>query len=56
MMNLMKVVKEGLLRTVEKGVGDKWSEEMKSAWTEAYDQLAAAIQAEMKKEAEETNP
>ncbi|KAL8210623.1 hypothetical protein R6Q57_005060 [Mikania cordata] len=46
-----EVVKEGLLRTVEKGVGEKWCEEMKGAWSEAYDQLAAAIQAEMNKEA-----
>nr|CAB91629.1 hemoglobin [Cichorium intybus x Cichorium endivia] len=47
------VVKEGVLRTVEKGVGEKWSEEMKGAWSEAYDQLAAAIITEMKKEATE---
>ncbi|XP_076902151.1 anaerobic nitrite reductase HB2-like [Bidens hawaiensis] len=46
-----EVVKEALLRTVEKGVAEKWSEEMKGAWSEAYDQLAAAIQAEMKIEA-----
>ncbi|XP_071706780.1 anaerobic nitrite reductase HB2-like [Rutidosis leptorrhynchoides] len=50
-----EVVKEAVLRTVEKGVGDKWSEEMKGAWTEAYDQLAAVIQNEMKKEATETH-
>ncbi|KAI3748556.1 hypothetical protein L6452_11702 [Arctium lappa] len=51
-----EVVKEALIRTVEKGVGEKWSEEMKGAWSEAYDQLAAAIKAEMKQEvAEETN-
>ncbi|KAI7753050.1 hypothetical protein M8C21_016805 [Ambrosia artemisiifolia] len=50
-----EVVKEGLLRTVEKGVGEKWNEEMKGAWSEAYDQLAAAIQAEMNKEATEIN-
>ncbi|KAK9078727.1 hypothetical protein SSX86_002784 [Deinandra increscens subsp. villosa] len=48
-----EVVKEGLLRTVEKGVGEKWCEDMKGAWSEAYDQLAAAIQAEMNKEAAE---
>ncbi|XP_071706965.1 anaerobic nitrite reductase HB2-like [Rutidosis leptorrhynchoides] len=51
-----EVVKEAVLRTVEKGVGEKWSEEMKGAWAEAYDQLAAAIQDEMKKEAAEINP
>nr|XP_043634659.1 non-symbiotic hemoglobin 2-like [Erigeron canadensis] len=49
-----EVVKEGVLRTVEKGVGEKWGEEMKEAWSEAYNQLAAAIQAEMEKEAAET--
>ncbi|KAI3705232.1 hypothetical protein L1987_75466 [Smallanthus sonchifolius] len=48
-----EVVKEALLRTVEKGVGEKWCEDMKGAWSEAYDQLAAAIQAEMNKEAAE---
>lgn len=53
-MNELKVVKEGVLRTVEKGVGEKWSEEMKGAWSEAYDQLAAAILSEMSKEAAET--
>ncbi|KAK2992924.1 hypothetical protein RJ640_002485 [Escallonia rubra] len=47
-----EVVKEALLRTVEEAVGgEKWSEEMKSAWGEAYDQLASAIKAEMKEEA-----
>ncbi|MFS7957580.1 putative Globin-like superfamily protein [Helianthus anomalus] len=51
----MKVVKEAVLRTVEKGVGEKWSEEMKGAWSEAYDQLANAIQAEMNIEAAEVH-
>ncbi|KAK3021163.1 hypothetical protein RJ639_045875 [Escallonia herrerae] len=47
-----EVVKEALLRTIEEAVGrDKWSEEMKSAWSEAYDQLASAIKAEMKEKA-----
>ncbi|XVF75654.1 hypothetical protein PTKIN_Ptkin13bG0204300 [Pterospermum kingtungense] len=47
-----EVVKEALLRTIEEGVGEgKWSDEMKCAWAEAYDQLAAAIKAEMKEEA-----
>ncbi|XP_071707314.1 anaerobic nitrite reductase HB2-like [Rutidosis leptorrhynchoides] len=49
------VVKKGVLRTVQKGVGEKWSEEMKGAWSEAYDQLAAAILDKMKKEAAKTN-
>ncbi|PWA61460.1 non-symbiotic hemoglobin 2 [Artemisia annua] len=53
------VVKEGLLRTMEKEAGEKCCEEMKGAWSEAYDQLFAAIQAEMAKvaaaaQAEET--
>lgn len=47
------MVKEALLRTIEKAVGEKWSDEMKSAWAEAYDQLAAAIKAEMKQEADQ---
>ncbi|CAK9156175.1 unnamed protein product [Ilex paraguariensis] len=42
------VVKEALLATVNKAVGEKWSEEMNGAWSEVYDQLAAAIKAEMK--------
>ncbi|KAL4342521.1 hypothetical protein GQ457_08G011270 [Hibiscus cannabinus] len=47
-----EVVKEALLRTVEEAVGkDKWNEEMKGAWAEAYDQLASAIKVEMN-----TNP
>lgn len=45
----MKVVKEALLRTVEKAMDEKYNEEMKDAWSEAYDQLAAAIKTEMKK-------
>ncbi|KAJ0102310.1 hypothetical protein Patl1_05976 [Pistacia atlantica] len=44
------VVKEALLRTIKEGVGKKWSEDMGSAWSEAYDQLAAAIKAEMKED------
>ncbi|KAF9612682.1 hypothetical protein IFM89_003157 [Coptis chinensis] len=46
-----EVVKEALLRTIKDALGEKWSEEMCSAWGEAYDQLAAAIKAEMKEEA-----
>ncbi|XP_031250604.1 metalloendoproteinase 2-MMP-like [Pistacia vera] len=34
---------KALLRTIKEGVGKKWSEDMGSAWSEAYDQLAAAI-------------
>ncbi|KAG9441855.1 hypothetical protein H6P81_017709 [Aristolochia fimbriata] len=47
-----EVVKEALLRTIKEALGEKWSEKMGSAWGEAYDQLAAAIKAEMKKEVE----
>ncbi|XVF23467.1 hypothetical protein REPUB_Repub13aG0041400 [Reevesia pubescens] len=47
-----EVVKEALLRTIKEAIGEeKWSEEMSCAWSEAYDQLAAAIKAEMKEEA-----
>ncbi|KAI5648525.1 hypothetical protein M9H77_34530 [Catharanthus roseus] len=46
-----EIVKEALVRTVKEAMGEKWSEEMKEAWGEAYDQLAAAIKAEMKAEA-----
>ncbi|KAJ4837560.1 Non-symbiotic hemoglobin 2 [Turnera subulata] len=46
-----EVVKEALLRTVKEALGEKWSEEVGGAWGEAYDQLAAAIKAEMKEEA-----
>ncbi|XP_010267328.1 PREDICTED: non-symbiotic hemoglobin 2-like [Nelumbo nucifera] len=45
-----EVVKEALLTTIEEAVGEKWSEEMAGAWGEAFDQLAAAIKAEMKEE------
>ncbi|KAI3793498.1 hypothetical protein L1987_36117 [Smallanthus sonchifolius] len=51
-----EVVKEALIRTVEKAMGEKCSEEMKDAWSnEAYDQLAAAIKTEMKQEAAALN-
>lgn len=43
-----QVVKEALLRTVKEAVGEKWSDEVDSAWGKAYDQLASAIKAEMK--------
>lgn len=45
------MVKEALLRTVKEALGEKWSNEMGCAWGEAYNQLAAAIKAEMKEEA-----
>ncbi|XP_016471234.1 anaerobic nitrite reductase HB2 [Nicotiana tabacum] len=49
-----EVVKEALLRTVKEAMGEKWSEDVKEAWGEAYDQLAAAIKAEMHAEAAAT--
>ncbi|KAL9271486.1 Non-symbiotic hemoglobin 1-like protein [Drosera capensis] len=42
------VVRYALLETVKEAVPEMWSLEMKSAWGEAYDQLAAAIKQEMK--------
>ncbi|KAL7215244.1 hypothetical protein ACSBR1_027413 [Camellia fascicularis] len=51
-----EVVKEALLRTVKEAIGEKWNEEMNGAWGEAYDQLAAAIKAEMKEELAQLNP
>ncbi|KAF5729447.1 hypothetical protein HS088_TW21G01613 [Tripterygium wilfordii] len=50
-----KVVKEALLRTIQGAVGEKWSDEMGQAWTEAYDQLAAAMKAQMKQDPASTN-
>jgi len=49
-----QVVRDALLRTIEEAVGEKWSEEMEGAWGAGYDQLAAAIQAEMKDDAAPT--
>lgn len=45
---MMKVVKFALLETIKAAVPDMWSPDMKNAWGVAYDQLAAAIKAEMK--------
>ncbi|KAH9768750.1 non-symbiotic hemoglobin 2 [Citrus sinensis] len=45
-----EVVKEALLRAIKEAVGEKWRD-MNCTWVEAYDQLAAAIKAEMKEEA-----
>ncbi|XP_038691721.1 LOW QUALITY PROTEIN: non-symbiotic hemoglobin 2 [Tripterygium wilfordii] len=50
-----EVVKEALLRTIQGAVGEKWSDEMGQAWTEAYDQLAAAMKAQMKQDPASTN-
>uniref|UniRef100_A0A0D9WIQ2 Globin domain-containing protein n=1 Tax=Leersia perrieri TaxID=77586 RepID=A0A0D9WIQ2_9ORYZ len=46
-----EVVKTALLDTIKDAVPEMWSPEMKEAWEEAYDQLAAAIKEEMKKAA-----
>uniref|UniRef100_A0A0E0L4P3 Globin domain-containing protein n=1 Tax=Oryza punctata TaxID=4537 RepID=A0A0E0L4P3_ORYPU len=46
-----EVVKTALLDTIKDAVPEMWSPEMKGAWEEAYDQLAAAIKEEMKKAA-----
>jgi hemoglobin-like flavoprotein len=44
----VQVVKTALLDTIRDAVPDRWTPEMKAAWEEAYDQLAAAIKEEMK--------
>ncbi|WJX58776.1 Leghemoglobin 1 [Trifolium repens] len=41
------VVKEALLQTIKKAVGDKWSPELSTAWEVAYDALATAIKKAM---------
>ncbi|KAI4295573.1 hypothetical protein L6164_035606 [Bauhinia variegata] len=43
-----EVVKFALLETIKEAVPEMWSPAMKDAWGEAYDQLVAAIKAEMK--------
>ncbi|KAE9605566.1 hypothetical protein Lal_00024509 [Lupinus albus] len=37
------VVKEAILKTIKEVVGAKWSEELSTAWTIAYDELAIVI-------------
>nr|P14962.1 RecName: Full=Leghemoglobin-3; AltName: Full=Leghemoglobin III [Medicago sativa]CAA68328.1 unnamed protein product [Medicago sativa] len=41
------VVKEALLKTIKEVSGDKWSEELNTAWEVAYDALATAIKKAM---------
>ncbi|CAJ2631861.1 leghemoglobin [Trifolium pratense] len=41
------VVKEALLKTIKEVAGDKWSEELSTAWEVAYDELATAIKKAM---------
>ncbi|KAH9656422.1 hypothetical protein KPL70_022683 [Citrus sinensis] len=43
-----EVTKYALLETIKEAVPEMWSPELKNAWAEAYDQLAAAIKTEMK--------
>lgn len=45
---MMQVVRFALLETIKEAVPDMWTEEMKNAWEEAFDQVAAAIKEEMK--------
>ena len=47
-LNLLQVVKFYLVETIKDVVPDMWSLEMKTAWDEAYTQLAEAIKSEMK--------
>lgn len=42
------MTKYALLETIKEAIPEMWSPEMKMAWGEAYDQLAAAIKAEMR--------
>lgn len=42
-----EIVKEAILYAIEMGVPELWSPELKSAWGDAYDTLAAAVKAEM---------
>ncbi|KAM7253465.1 hypothetical protein ACFE04_021619 [Oxalis oulophora] len=43
-----EVTKFALLETIKEAIPEMWSENMKNAWGEAYDQLVAAIKQEMK--------
>lgn len=45
---LLQVTRYALLETIKGAVPEMWSEEMKSAWGEAYNELVAAIKSEMK--------
>ncbi|ONK64883.1 uncharacterized protein A4U43_C07F31000 [Asparagus officinalis] len=44
-----EVLRFALLDTIKDAVPDMWGPEMKSAWTEAYNQLVAAIKQEMRR-------
>ncbi|GLT96985.1 hypothetical protein SLE2022_145730 [Rubroshorea leprosula] len=43
-----EVARFALLETIKEAVPELWSPEMRNAWSEAYDQLGAAIKNEMK--------
>jgi len=43
----LQVVKEALLKTIKESSGDKWSDELSTAWEVAYDALATAIKKAM---------
>ena len=47
MFGALQVVKEALLKTIKEVSGDKWSEELSTAWEIAYDGLANAIKKAM---------
>ncbi|GAY31705.1 hypothetical protein CUMW_286170, partial [Citrus unshiu] len=48
-----EVTKFALLETIKEAVPEIWSPEMKSAWSEAYDQLVAAINDPVERKARE---
>ncbi|GAU47134.1 hypothetical protein TSUD_247560 [Trifolium subterraneum] len=41
------VVKEALLKTIKEAAGDKWSEDLSTAWEVAYEGLATSIKKAM---------
>jgi hemoglobin-like flavoprotein len=45
--DVFQVVKEALLKTIKEVAGDKWSEELSTAWEVAYDGLATSIKKAM---------
>jgi hemoglobin-like flavoprotein len=48
-LTTMQVTGYALLETIKEALpADMWSLEMKNAWSEAYNQLVAAIKQEMK--------
>ena len=52
MLITIQVTRFALLETIKEALpADMWSLEMKKAWSEAYNQLVAAIKQEMKPDA-----